>query len=115
MRTWTDETTGCKDTPGLEENMMINNYGCTPNDGTTCNAGPRPDREPIAAMLSMANDLTMKALDTTLHISNQVLGSPMPDMKTNEPKCMLDAVDKHVGDLRTLCEELNIISKGLGV
>ena len=94
---------------------MINNYGCAPNDGTTCNVGPGPDREPIAAMLSMANDLTAKALDMTLHISSQVLGSPMPDMNTKDPMCMLDAVDKHVGDLRTLCEELDIIRKGLGV
>ena len=94
---------------------MINNYGCAPNDGTTYDAGPRPDREPIAAMLSMANDLTAKALDMTLHISSQVLGSPMPDMNTKDPICMLDAMDKHVGDLRTLCEELEIIRKGLGV
>lgn len=94
---------------------MINNYGCAPNDGTTCNVGPASGPEPIAAMLSMANDLTMKALDMTLHISSQVFGSPMPDIKTNEPKCMRDAVDKHVGDLRTLCEELDSISKGLGV
>lgn len=28
---------------------------------------------------------------------------------------MRDAVEKHVGDLRTLCEELDSISKGLGV
>lgn len=94
---------------------MINNYGCTPDDGKTCNAVPAHGPEPIAAMLSMANDLTLKALDMTLHISNQVLGSPMPEMKTNEPKCMRDAVDKHVGDLRTLCEELNCIMQGLGV
>ena len=94
---------------------MINNYGCAPNDGTTCNAGPGPDREPIAAMLSMANDLTAKALDMTLHISSQVLGSPMPDMNTKDPMCMRDAVDKHVGDLKTLCEELNSIMQGLGV
>ena len=67
---------------------MINNYGCTPNDGTTCNVGPGPDREPIAAMLSMANDLTAKALDMTLHISSQVLGSPMPDMNTKDPMCI---------------------------
>ena len=94
---------------------MINNYGCAPNDGTTCNAEPRPDREPIAAMLSMADDLTEKALDMTLHISSQVLGSPMPDMNTKDPMCMRDAMDKHVGDLRTLCAELDIIIKGLGV
>ena len=94
---------------------MINNYGCVPNDDTTCNVGPVLDREPIAAMLGMANDLTAKALDMTLHISSQVLGSPMPDMNTKDPMCMRDAMDKHVGDLRTLCEELNIISKGLGV
>ena len=94
---------------------MINNYGCAPNDGTTCNAVPAPGPESIVAMLSMANDLTAKALDMTLHISNQVLGSPMPDMNTKDPMCMRDAMDKHVGDLRTLCEELNIISKGLGV
>ena len=94
---------------------MINNYGCAPNDGTTCNAVSVPDREPIAAMLSMANDLTAKAMDMAMQISNQVFGSPMPEMKTNETKCMQDAVDKHVGDLRTLCEELNSIIKGLGV
>lgn len=94
---------------------MINNYGCAPNDGTTCNAVPAHDREPISAMLNVANDLTANALDMTLHISSHVLGSPMPDMNTKDPMCMLDAMDKHVGDLRTLCEELNIISKGLGV
>ena len=94
---------------------MINNYGCVPNDGTTCNAVPAPGPEPIAAMLSMANDLTAKALDMTLHISSQVLGSPMPDMNTKDPMCMRDAMDKHDGDLRALCEELDIISKGLGV
>lgn len=93
---------------------MINNYGCTPDDGKPCIAIPA-SAEPIAAMLSMANDLTAKALDMTLHISSQVLGSPMPEMKTNEPKCMRDAVEKHVGDLRTLCEELNSIMQGLGV
>lgn len=63
----------------------------------------------------MANDLTIKALDMALHISNQVLGAPMPEMKTNDPKCMRDMVDKHVGDLKTLCEELNSIMQGLGV
>lgn len=94
---------------------MINNYGCAPNDITTCNVGTAPGPEPIAAMLSMANDLTAKALDMTLHISSQVLGSPMPDMNTKGPMCMRDAMDKHVGDLRTLCEELEIIIKGLGV
>jgi hypothetical protein len=94
---------------------MINNYGCTPDDGKTCNVGPAPGPEPIAAMLSMANDLTIKALDMTLHISSQVFGSPMPDMNTKDPMCMRDAVDKHVGDLKALCEELDIISKGLGV
>lgn len=94
---------------------MINNYGCTPDDGKVCNAVPSPDREPILAMLSMANDLTMKALDMALHISSQVLGNPMPDMNTKDPMCMRDAVDKHVGDLRTLCEELNSIIQGLGV
>lgn len=94
---------------------MINKYGCVPNDGTTCNAGPATGPEPITAMLIMANDLTMKALDMTMHISSQVLGTPMPDMNTKDPMCMRDAVDKHVGDLRTLCEELDIISKGLGV
>ena len=93
---------------------MINNYGCTPDDGKPCIAIP-VSAEPIAAMLSMANDLTAKALDMTLHISSQVLGSPMPDMNTKDPMCMRDAVDKHVGELRTLCEELDIISKGLGV
>ena len=66
-------------------------------------------------MLSMANELTLKALEMTRRISNQVLGSPMPEMKTNDPKCMRDAVDKHVGDLRTICEELNSIMQGLGV
>lgn len=95
----------CKDTPGREENMMINNYGCTPDDGKPCIAIP-VSAEPIASMLSMANDL---------NISSQVLGSPMPDMNTKDPMCMRDAVDKHVGDLRTLCEELDSISKGLGV
>ena len=94
---------------------MINNYGCATIDGTTCNAVPAPGPEPIAAMLSMANDLTANALDMTLRISSQVLGSTMPDMNTKDPMCMLDAVDKHVGDLRTLCEELDIIRKGLGV
>ena len=94
---------------------MINNYGCAPNDGTTCNVGTAPEPEPIAAMLSMANDLTMKALDMTLHISSQVLGSPMPDMNTKDTMCMRDAMDKHVGDMRKLCEELDIIIKGLGV
>ena len=94
---------------------MINNYGCAPNDGTTCNMGSAPGPEPIAAMLNMANDLTARALDMTLHISSQVLGSPMPDTNTKDPMCMRDAMDKHVGDLRTLCEELDIISKGLGV
>lgn len=64
---------------------MINNYECTPDDGKTCNAVPSPGPEPIASMLSMANDLTPKALDMTLHISSQVLGSPMPEMETNEP------------------------------
>lgn len=58
---------------------MINNYGCTPDDGKTCNVGPATGPEPIAAMLSMANDLTMKALDMTLRISSQGLGSPMPE------------------------------------
>ena len=94
---------------------MINNYGCVPNDGTTCNVGPGQGLEPIASMLCMANDLTAKALDMTLHISNQVLGSPMPDMNTKDPMCMRDEMDKHVGDLKTLCEELDIIRKGLGV
>lgn len=98
---------------------MINNYGCTPDNGKVCNAMPvsvpSPGPEPIAAMLSMANDLTLKALDMTLHISSQVLGSSMPEMKTNDLKCMRDAVDKHVGDLQTLCEELNSIIQGLGV
>ena len=93
---------------------MINNYGCTPDDGKTCNAVP-VSAEPISSMLSMANELTLKALEMTLRISNQVLGSPMPEMKTNDPKCMRDAVDKHVGDLRTICEELNSIMQGLGV
>ena len=98
---------------------MINNYGCAPDDGTTCNAVPvnvpSPDREPIAAMLSMANELTLNALGTALHISSQVLGSPMPDMNTKDPMCMRDAVDKHVGDLKMLCDELNSIMQGLGV
>ena len=94
---------------------MINKYGCATDDGTTCNAVPAPNREPIAAMLSVANDLTMNALDMTLHISSHVLGSPMPDMNTKDPMCMRDAMEKHVGDLRNLCEELDIISKGLGV
>lgn len=93
---------------------MINNYGCTPDDGKTCIAIPA-SAEPIASMLSMANDLTLKAMDMALHISSQVLGSPMPDMNTKDPMCMRDAVEKHVGDLRTLCEELDSISKGLGV
>lgn len=93
---------------------MINSYGCTPDDGKTCNAVPA-SAEPIASMLSMANDLTLKAMDMALHISSQVLGSPMPDMNTKDPMCMRDAVDKHVGDLRTLCEEMDSISKGLGV
>lgn len=90
---------------------MINNYGCTPDDGKPCIAIPA-SAEPIASMLSMANDLTLKAMDVDLHISSQVLGNPMLEMNTNEPKCMWDAVDKHVGDLR---KELDIISKGLGV
>ena len=94
---------------------MINKYGCATDDGKTCNVGPVSDREPITAMLSMANDLTAKALDMTLNISSQVLGSPMPDMNTKDPMCMRDAMDKHVGDLRTLCAELDIIIKGLGV
>ena len=98
---------------------MINSYGCTPDDGKVCNATPVnvpvTDREPILAMLIMANDLTMKALDMALHISSQVLGSPIPDMNTKDPMCMRDAVDKHVGDLKVLCEELNSIVKGLGV
>ena len=94
---------------------MINNYGCTLDDGKTCNAVPATGPEPIAAMLSMANELTAKAMDMTLHISSQVLGRHMQYMNTKDPMCMLDAVDKHVGDLRTLCEELDIIRKGLGV
>lgn len=93
---------------------MINNYGCTPDDGKPCIAIPA-SAEPIASMLSMANELTLKALDMALHISSQVLGSPMPNMNTKDPMCMRDAVDKHVGDLKTLCEELNSIMQGLGV
>lgn len=93
---------------------MINNYGCKPDDGNPCIATP-VSAEPISSMLSMANELTLKALEMTLRISNQVLGSPMPEMKTNDPKCMRDEVDKHVGDLRTICEELNSIMQGLGV
>lgn len=94
---------------------MINNYGCAPDDGKVCNAVPSPGPEPIASMLSMANDLTIKALDMTLHISSQVLGSPMPEMNTKDPMCMRDAVGKHVGDLKTLCDTLNSIMQGLGV
>ena len=93
---------------------MINNYGCTPDDGKPCIAIPA-SAEPIASMLSMANDLTLKAMDVDLRISSQVLGSSMPDMNTKDPMCMRDAMDKHVGDRRTLCDELDIISKGLGV
>lgn len=66
---------------------MINSYGCTPDDGKPCIAIP-VSAEPIASMLSMANDLTAKALDMTLHISSQVLGSPMPDMNTKDPMCI---------------------------
>ena len=77
---------------------MINNYECTPDDGKTCNATPvnvpSPDREPISATLDMADNLTMVALGKARRISDQVLGSPMPEMKTNDPKCMRDAVDK---------------------
>lgn len=29
---------------------MINNYGCTPDDGKTCNVGPATGPEPIAAI-----------------------------------------------------------------
>lgn len=94
---------------------MINNYGCTSDDGKVCNAVPSPGPEPITAMLDMADNLTMVALGKARRISDQVLGSPMPEMKTNDLKCMRDAIDKHVGDLRTLCEELNSIMQGLGV
>ena len=79
---------------------MINNYGCAPNDGTTCNVGPGPDREPIAAMLGMANDLTAKALiqqriSQFLGISEAFchahVNSPSSDLRSTRIKV------KHIG------------------
>lgn len=99
---------------------MINNYeGCTPIYDKPCDAVPvsvpTPSAPPIAQMLGTANDLTLKALDMALHISSQVLGRPSPEMKGNEPCCLRDVMDKHVDDLKKLCEELSSIIQGLGV
>lgn len=99
---------------------MINNYeGCDPIYNKACDSvpvsAPTPSAPPIAQMLDTANDLTLKALDMAAHISCQVLGRPFPEMKGNETFCLRDVMDKHVDDLKTLCEGLSIIIQGLGV
>lgn len=88
---------------------MIENYGAT-----TCEM-PSPGPAPMAAMLAEANDLTKKVFAMVTQINNQVFGKGPKECKSNDPRCMRDALAGHVDDLKALCEELNGIVQGLGV
>ena len=94
---------------------MINNYGCTPDDGKTCDARSVPGPAPIASMLAEADDNTQKALTMAMQINNYVFGKGQKERKICEPRCMRDAFACHVDDLKALYEELIDISQGLGV
>lgn len=94
---------------------MINNYGCTPDDGKTCNAVPAPGPAPIASMLVEADNITEKVLAMVMQINNQVFGKGPKERKGNDPRCMRDALAGHVDNLKAVCEELNDICQGLGV
>lgn len=94
---------------------MINNYGCTPDDGKICNDVPVSGPAPIAAMLAEANDYTQKALTMAIQINNYVFGKGPKERKSCDPRCMRDAFACQVDDLKALCEELIGISQGLGV
>ena len=94
---------------------MINNYGCTPDDGMTCDAVSVPGHAPIAAMLAEADDHTQKALTMAMQINNYIFGKGPKERKSGDPRCMRDAFACHVDDLKALCEELIGISQGLGV
>lgn len=93
---------------------MINNYGCTPDDGKTCDAVLVSGPAPIASMLEEANDRTQKALTMAMQINNYVFGIGQKERKSCDPRCMRDAFACHVDDLKALCEELDGIMQGLG-
>lgn len=88
---------------------MIENYGFVP-----CEI-PSPGPAPLAAMLAEADNITEKALAMAVQINNQVFGKGPGERKTDDPRCMRDAVAAHVDHLKALCEALNDITQGLGV
>lgn len=100
---------------------MINNYGCTPDDGKTCNAVPAHGPEPatgdgtLVGMMGKAYVLTDKALDMARYVHTRLFDDVGTDNKADSPNCVCAEIANHVEDLKTLCEVLNSIIQGLGV
>lgn len=100
---------------------MINNYGCTPDDGKTCHAVPAPGPAPatgdgtLVGMMEQAYILTDKALEMGKYIHTRLFYGVGTDNKAGPQNCICAEIANHVEDLKTLCDTLNSIIKGLGV
>lgn len=100
---------------------MINNYGCTPDDGKVCNAVPSPGPEPatrdgtLVGMMEQAYILTDKALEMAKYVHTRLFNDVGVDNKRADPNCVCAEIANHVEDLKMLCETLNSIMQGLGV
>ncbi len=86
------------------------------NEVTDCKTAPDPTEiAPISGMLAEADNCTKKALAMAMRINAACFGKQAKEQKTGDPCCMRDVIALHVEELKALCEELNDISRMLGV
>ena len=71
--------------------------------------------ETVFNLLGESYDLTTKALAMAMQINATSFGKQAKEQKQENPRCMRDAIARHVDDLKVLCEELNDILSGFGV
>lgn len=71
--------------------------------------------ETVFNLLGESYDLTTKALAMPMQINATLFGKQAKEQKQENPRCVRDAIARHVDDLKLLYEELNDILSGLGM
>lgn len=80
-----------------------------------CDAGVRPNPEPLTGMMDQANNMADEILTQVNRVKALLIAESNPDEEKDSPRCFRDAVSLQVSTLRKIETELVEIMQALGV
>lgn len=80
-----------------------------------CDAGVRPNPEPLTGMMDQANNMADEILTQVSRVKALLFAESSPDSEKASPRCFRDAVSLQVSTLSKIENELVEIMQALGV